>query len=139
MFPSPSFGIPKYIYIYIYVYTCAYLCIYVPACPLPRRSVFPDTGRGPYKNDHQTNSGGNKCSTSVCMPSLRLQNSQCLAKSRPCAGPSAGTVVARLQKWHVWRLLVYLPSRAKGFKLKGVTSWMQQFTVPYGNTHNFLA
>ena len=32
-------------------------------------------------------------------------NSQYLAKSSPCAGPSAGAEVARLGKWRVWCLL----------------------------------
>ena len=35
----------------------------------------------------------------------RRGNSQCLAKSSPYAGPSAGTEVARLRRWHVWCLL----------------------------------
>ena len=29
----------------------------------------------------------------------------CLAKSSPCAGPSAGAENARLRKWRVWCLL----------------------------------
>ena len=31
-------------------------------------------------------------------------NSQCLVKSSPYAGPSAGAEVARLRKWQVWCL-----------------------------------
>ena len=52
--------------------------------------------------------GGAKRATSANLPLLRLQssktNSQCLAKSGPYAGPSAGAEVARLRKWHVWCL-----------------------------------
>ena len=43
-----------------------------------------------------------------CTCGARRGNLQCLAKSSPCAGPSAGTEVARLRKWHVWCLLVYI-------------------------------
>ena len=57
-----------------------------------------------------SSSSSAKRATSANMPLLRLQsseeNSQCLAKSSPYAGSSAGAEVARLRKWHVWCLLV---------------------------------
>ena len=54
-------------------------------------------------------SGSTKRATSVNM-TLRLQSSEGkFTKSReierPYTGPSAGTEVVRLQKWHVWCLL----------------------------------
>ena len=39
-----------------------------------------------------------------CACRARRETSQCLAKSSPYAGPSAGAEVARLRKWHVWCL-----------------------------------
>ena len=40
-----------------------------------------------------------------CACRARRGSSQCLAKSSPYAGPSAGTEVARLRKWQAWYLL----------------------------------
>ena len=40
-----------------------------------------------------------------CAYRARRGNSQRLAKSIPYVGPSTGTEVARLRKWHVWCLL----------------------------------
>ena len=40
-----------------------------------------------------------------CGCRVRRGNSQRLAKSSLCAGPSAGTEVARFRKWHFWCLL----------------------------------
>ena len=40
-----------------------------------------------------------------CACRARRGNSQCLAKSSPYAGPSAGAEVPRFTKWHVWCLL----------------------------------
>ena len=47
-----------------------------------------------------------------CACRARRRNSQCLTKSSPYAGPSAGTEVARLRKWYVWCLLVITISAA---------------------------
>ena len=60
------------------------------------------------------------CTCHFCACRARRENPQCLAKSSPYAGPSAGTEVARLRKWHVWCLLVVYPRAAKLFTLLDV-------------------
>ena len=74
----------------------------------PESSASSDSDNDATKDDGN-HSGGTKRATSVLMSLLRLQSSenktQCLAKSSPYAGLSAGAEVARLRKGHVWCLL----------------------------------
>ena len=44
--------------------------------------------------------------------------SQCLARSSPYAGPSAGAEVARLRKWHVWCLRAKVRGRRTAPKMQ---------------------
>ena len=59
------------------------------------------------------------CTCHFCACRARRGNSQCLAKSSPYAGPSAGTEVARLRKRHVWYLLVLLARMGPTRDLRG--------------------
>ena len=72
-----------------------------------QRHVRASTGQPPQRHTH-------RCQFCACR--APRENAQCLAKSSPCAGPSAGTEVARLRKWHVWCLLIIrgLPDVCQG-------------------------
>ena len=69
-----------------------------------------------------SSSSGTSSIIFICACRAGRGNSQRLAKSSPYAGPSAGTEVARLRKWHVWCLL--------GGRSHGIL-----ITITYSNTN----
>ena len=67
----------------------------------------PGPSKGVLRSNHQAAPKVRlPCTCHFCACRARRENPQCLAKSSPYAGPSAGTEVARLRKWHVWCILV---------------------------------